>query len=113
VKRQDSSSINAYILDEETRYKVNMSHFTLGERNIRELHDRHHARLQKVKELAESLGVEYTPTEPDSAAILRKKELVKKYHENRELYDNVINNVLEVCTPTEAIEFITKHIQQP
>jgi hypothetical protein len=113
MKREDSTSINAYILDEDTRYKVNMSHFTLGERNIREMQERHAARLQKVKELAESLGVEYTPTLPTPDAVLKHKELVKNYRENREVYDEVLGKVLSVCTPKDVIEFIDKHLDQP
>jgi hypothetical protein len=113
MKREDSTSINAYILDEDTRYKVNMSHFTLGERKIRELQDRHAARLQKVQELAESLGVEYTPSLPAPATVIRNKELVLKYLERSEEYDEILDKVLSVCTPQEVIEFIDKQLNQP
>ena len=113
MKREDSTSINAYILDEDTRYKVNMSHFTLGERNIREMQERHAERLRKVKELAESLGVEYIPTLPEPEAVLKRKALVQKYHENRDEYDAILGQVLSVCTPQEVIEFIDKQLNQP
>lgn len=113
MKREDSTSINAYILDDDTRYKVNMSHFTLGERNIREMQERHAARLLKVKELAESLGVEYTPALPEPDSVIKRKELVQKYHENREVYDEILGQVLSVCTPQEVIEFIDKQLNKP
>lgn len=113
MKREDSTSINAYILDEDTRYKVNMSHFTLGERNIREMQDRHAARLQKVKELAESLGVEYTPALPEPEEVIKRKELVQKYQEHSEDYDAILKQVLSVCTPEDVIEFIDKQLNQP
>jgi hypothetical protein len=113
MKRPDSSEINAYILDEETHFKVNKSHFTLGERKLREMHDRNAARLQKVKDLAASLGVEYTPCLPTAESIIERTELIQKYHENKEFYDNILGQVLSVCTPEEVLQFISEHLNDP
>lgn len=113
MKREDSTSINAYILNEDTRYKVNMSHFTLGESNIRDMQDRHAARLQKVKELAESLGVDYTPSLPEPETVIKHKELVQKYQEHSEDYNDILKQVLSVCTPEEVIEFIDNQLNHP
>ncbi|QOI71129.1 hypothetical protein pEaSNUABM12_00191 [Erwinia phage pEa_SNUABM_12] len=111
--RKDSTEINPYILDEDTRYKVNMTHFTLGEGGLRNMQQRHHDRLAKVKELAESLGVEYTPCLPSPEDIIKKTEMIKVYHENKELYDSVLEQVLSICTAEEVLDFLEKQINSP
>ena len=113
MKRKDSSDINAYILDEETHFKVNMSHFTLGERKVREMHDRHAARMQRVKDLAESLGVEYEPSLPTADSVLERTELIRKYHERKEFYDEILDKVLSVCTHEEVLQFISEQLNNP
>ncbi|SOK58999.1 hypothetical protein [Yersinia phage fHe-Yen9-03] len=111
--RKDSSEINPYILDEDTRYKVNMTHFTLGEGGLRNMQQRHHDRLAKVKELAESLGVEYNPSLPSPDDIIKRVEMMQVYHENKELYDSIISKVLTVCSHEEVLEFLEKQINSP
>lgn len=113
MKKQDSLDINPYILDEDTHYKVNKSHFTLGERNIRDMQQRHQDRLDKVKRLAKELGVEYTPTLPTPDEVMHHMQLVKNYQENKELYDSVLGQVLSVCTPEEVVEFINAKLNSP
>lgn len=113
MKKQDSSDINAYILDEDTHYKVNKSHFTLGERNIRDMHQRHQERLKKVQDLAKQLGVEYEPCLPSAAEVINHTELVQKYYQNKELYDSVLGEVLSVCTPEEVLKFIDEQLNSP
>lgn len=113
MKKQDSSDINAYILDEDTHYKVNKSHFTLGERNIRDMQQRHQDRLRKVKELAEQLGVQYEPCLPAPEEVINKTELVQKYYQNKELYDSVLGEVLTVCTPEDVMKFIDEQLNCP
>lgn len=107
------SEINPYILDEDTRYKVNMTHFVLGEGELRNMQQRHYERLEKVKVLAESLGVTYTPCLPLADDIIKKTEMIKVYHENKELYDSVLEQVLSICTPEEVLEFLEKQIDNP
>lgn len=113
MRKQDSSDINAYILDEDTHYKVNKSHFTLGERNIRDMQQRHQDRLKKVQELAEQLGVDYKPCLPSSDEVIKHTELVQKYYQNKELYDSVLGEVLSVCTPEEVTKYIDEQLISP
>lgn len=113
MKKQDSSDINAYILDEDTHYKVNKSHFTLGERNIRDMQQRHQDRLKKVKELAEQLGVPYEPCLPSADEVIHRSELVQKYYQNKELYDSVLGKILTICTPEDVVKYIDEQLNCP
>ncbi|EBS4516790.1 hypothetical protein DQT32_05180 [Salmonella enterica subsp. enterica serovar Braenderup] len=111
--RKDSSEINPYILDEDTRYKVNKSHFTLGDRHLREMQERHHARLDKVKKLAEQLGVEYTPCEPEVQEVIKRTETMQEYYRNKEKYDSMVNELLEISSPDVVLECIRELISNP
>lgn len=109
----NKEEINPYILDDDTRRKINHSHFTLGEGKVRELQDRHHSRIENVKKLAESLGVEYSPVLPDVDSVMKKAEIMKTYNKHKELYDTVMSQVLSVCSAQEVIEFIDDKLNSP
>lgn len=111
--RKDSSEINPYILDEDTRYKVNKSHFTLGDRHLRDMQERHHARLDKVKKLAEQLGVDYIPCEPEVQQVLKRTETMQEYYKNKEKYDSMVSELLEISSPEIILECIKELISNP
>ena len=106
------SEINSYLLNEETRRKINHSHFELGEGKVRELHNRHKERLKRVEELAKELGVEYNPVLESAEEIIKQKELIQKYYEDKEKYDSVLNPLLEILDPEIVLKFIEKQLNK-
>lgn len=109
--KSDSSDINPYILDEDTRYKLNKTHYVLGENRYRDLQNRHHDRLARVQKLAEELGVEITPVKlPSPADVINHLELVNEYRKNKEVYDEAFRKVYEVCTEEQLLAFLEQQV---
>lgn len=106
----DSDNVNPFILDEKTRYSVKVQNFKLGEGKYRDLQDRHHERMERVKRIAKQLNVNYNPVLEDPDNIIKRTELITKYYNNKEQYDSVMQKILSVYTPEEVLDILKKHI---
>lgn len=106
---QLETDINPYMMDEDTRRKLNTTHYVLGEGKYRELQERKHQRDLKRKQLAESLGVtvqyELTPKEE----VLSDKERKEIYAKNKEEIDYLVSEALKYNSVTELTDFIRQY----
>ena len=102
----DLGDINPYVLDEETRYMLKTSHYVLGETKYRELQERAHQRKLKREQMAKSLGVDIAEKLTDKEAVFKKVDCTFKYLENREEYDQVINQALQSMSAQQLHDFL-------
>lgn len=106
--RMDSKDINPYILNDDTNYKVNKSHYVIDEGQYRELHRKRTEAMQQVQALADRLGVDFTIPEPDVDGSLHKLKMYKEYMSNKEMYDEAFEQIFAICTPEMVLEYLKK-----
>jgi hypothetical protein len=106
---QLETDINPYMMDEDTRRKLNTTHYVLGEGKYREMQERKHQRDLKRQELANKLGVEVEYKLTSKEDVMLEKSRKQIYSENKTEIDELINEALKYNSVMELTEFVRQY----
>ena len=74
------------------------------------INDFHEKCKSRAEELAQRLGVEFTPLNVNEIEINTRRRIaaLQKYRERKEDYDALLEEVFKVVSPAEVVEYLQK-----
>lgn len=108
--KTELGEVNPYILDDETRYKLKVTHYTLDGTEYRKIQEKAHERklnLQKmIKELDVDVKIQLTSVED----ILKSTEFKLQYFQKKDVIDKAFKTALTTCTMQDIVNYLTDYI---
>ena len=104
IKKELDSGINPYLFDDDTHYKLNHSHYVLGQNDLRELQNKAKERRKAREKMIDELGVR----DLIKPSTNNKQEQVKinlYYLEHKEAIDQAFDEALKVLTKEELVQY--------
>lgn len=112
IKTELDDDINPYIHDDETHYKLNHSHYVLGQNDLRALQNNAKKRREETRKMIDELGVSSMIKKRNRDEIIKDVQVKISYLENKTAIDEIFKDVLKVCTIEEVIEYLQKYINE-
>lgn len=109
VIKELGDDINPYICNDENRYALKYTHYTIDGTKYRDLQEKQYQKRQKLLKMAEEAGV--VLKQPDVKKVLERTEARLEYLRNKDTYDAIFGEALKTLEPHEIAQYLENHIK--